>query len=520
MGRRENEQASQLIKEDDRKKLSTECSHDDRCRIAFYEERKQLHQRIEMHHAEGRRLFGESREREKACRSIAKANEDAFAKTQPVPDFMKKAYEGYQKARDLYKQARDIYEKGKETVGFLSQSDKERAATLVRLVKEQLDKTSAEVVRSAYTRRNDAHSVSLDKAMDLAKAEIVGRIPRSPEVAAIQDASFDQFKSQIQQLYGDMEALGSAIATFSENRAEPSQTQEPVALTRRGRGGAEIVAQAIDRTKKEEQEKKERLEREESERKAKLEREAAERARRAEARQAVSAERTNVSSSPTSGSGREEQAGGGRQWPPGVEPGNLHIIRYNRGSASMVVLVSARTKNEAGALFQQALVNSKLGNVPYLVEKSCMGPNWGAQIDRAAICGARTPKEAIREAARLCAEQLGRECRGAEVTIGHSGARPNTRFKPHVRGWPGPGLSLVAFGAITQASIAHMGYNHTPEDRINNFGRTCGDGGQYSCWVTTNNYGCVWNNNGRPTGPNYTHGSCVDRKLTADGLLP
>lgn len=265
-----------------------------------------------------------------------------------------------------------------------------------------------------------------------------------------------------------------------------------------------------------------------------------------------------ASSSGAGASGTNAAPSAGGRWPAGVEPGNLYLARFGsvKRWRDTTFLVSAKTKSEAVALVERAISNlnefyRQDRDSPYRIvlrevtEKNCEGPNWGASVwmgddsrhATASVCGAKTPREAILHASKLCAEQLGGPCRldpkkegRMVVSIGHSGARPwgglaDGFGRPAIGGWPGEGVSFAALGASTRQSSWTNQYILSPEDAINQFGKACGAtayGGKdtHSCWITSKNLGCVYNNNGQNTRDDTYQKNCVDTKLTAEGYLP
>lgn len=257
----------------------------------------------------------------------------------------------------------------------------------------------------------------------------------------------------------------------------------------------------------------------------------------------------------TNGSSKTQTSNAGK-WPAGVAPGNLYLAKYGpRGfpSVKSTVLISAKTKSEAVSLIESKIRehngdrqdNYALKLIEVSESETCNGPNWGATVSMntsnssnvtVSLCGARTPREAISRASELCTKELGRPCRlGRDgdyhlvVSIGHSGARPWGGLKdgfggPHLDSFPSPGMSFVALGASTQQSSSTNQYIQSPEDAIAQFGKACGASlygrDTHSCWITSKNLGCVWNNNGQATQDDSYQRKCVDTKLTANGYLP
>jgi hypothetical protein len=235
------------------------------------------------------------------------------------------------------------------------------------------------------------------------------------------------------------------------------------------------------------------------------------------------------------------------KWPAGVEPGNLYAIDYRARweNVSRIILVAAKTRAEAVALVESKwaewrklfrnedtpeyqLVMNVLGE--------CTGPNWGAIVYYSAgngnvradawSCGAKTPREAILEAAKRCSSVIGKLCTfdriangrvpGGEmiVSIGHSGAKPWRN--PQFAHFPVPQMVFAALGASTaQSSIDNL-YISSPQEAIEQFGKACGKTlygrDVHSCWITSKNLGCIWESENQY--------KCVDAKLTADGYLP
>lgn len=239
----------------------SDCGDDDRCRADLRRQHAYYSDLATMHFRKRDELSNERYEGERKCHATARANErKAEDATRRQQESLKKAYEAFEKAKEFHEQARAIYRKGQEATKFLSASDKERAGMLLKLAGEQVDDLARHVLDAAYSKRNNAHSEPLDKALIAAKGEILNRAPRSPLVAAIQDASFDRLKSQVQQLYGDMETLVAAMDRIDTGPSSqsPSKDPAPVALPRRGNtSGSEMLSQAIVDAKQAEKERRE-----------------------------------------------------------------------------------------------------------------------------------------------------------------------------------------------------------------------------------------------------------------------
>lgn len=202
MAEREHELGSQGIKQ--RNAIPFECAGDERCRAAYYDQCHQLHLEIGKHFDERNRIHKELRKLEKTCRTAAQASEQLAAKA------MRELKDAYDQAKRAYDQAKALYERIRNGPS------------------------------EAYEKRNDAHSDVLELAMDKAKQRILD-VPKSEIIGAIQDASFDQLKSQIQQLNGDMAALESAIQSVG---AEAQPTVVP--LSRGRNSGSAMFQEAIN----------------------------------------------------------------------------------------------------------------------------------------------------------------------------------------------------------------------------------------------------------------------------------
>lgn len=142
--------------------------------------------------AEGDKLRQEHRALEQACRTAARKNE------QLVQQALRELKEGYAKAKRAYDQAKAII--------------------------ERIQNSPAD----AYVKRNESHSPALESQMNTAKQYILDFQPKAEIVSAIQDASFFQLKSEVQQLNGDITALESAIQSIrSDNTASAPPDPKP-----------------------------------------------------------------------------------------------------------------------------------------------------------------------------------------------------------------------------------------------------------------------------------------------------
>lgn len=141
------------------------------------------------------RMTAERRALENACRAAAYKNEQVTARA------LREMQETYNKAKQSYEQARAIIERIRNSPA------------------------------DAYVKRNEAHSPELESRMNDAKSYIMAFQSKSEIVSGIQDASFFQMKSQMQQLNGDMLALESMVQSERSNdSANPgSPANRPVA---------------------------------------------------------------------------------------------------------------------------------------------------------------------------------------------------------------------------------------------------------------------------------------------------
>lgn len=247
------------------------CFYNSRCANAYHDEHAKIADEKGMHYKERDRIYKELSDLKQTCYAAARANEkltdEAKQKERLAEEARlaeaKRAKEAMQtearqnekldnEARQkeaasllVSKHGRDVkeaYENVKEA--------KESDGTISGFLENELNKTKDQFVKegidNAYVKRNDAHSDSLENAMDMAKESILDPVPKSPIIGAIQDASFDRLKSHVQQLSGDMTALESAINSVDSGTSSASQEAAPVALPRRGSSsGSTMFQQAI-----------------------------------------------------------------------------------------------------------------------------------------------------------------------------------------------------------------------------------------------------------------------------------
>lgn len=213
-----------------------------------------LMQLMAKHGKENDRIRKERYALEKTCRAAARANQKLAAESkQGAVNSILELKGAYEKAKGAYEKAKDIYEKSKATPSEFI----ENAANNAK------DKIVGGVVESAYARRNNAYSDALERAMNKAKQNILDLVPKSQIVGAIQDASFDQLKSQIQQLHGDMAALESAIQSVRAEAPPTSRDAGTEALPRRGgNSGSALFQNAINQAEQEEKDRPARVARE------------------------------------------------------------------------------------------------------------------------------------------------------------------------------------------------------------------------------------------------------------------
>ncbi len=151
---------------------------------------------IKVHGAEGDKLRQEHRALEQACRTAARKNE------QLVQQALRELKEGYAKAKRAYEQAKAMV--------------------------ERIQNSPAD----AYAKRNESHSPELESQMNTAKQYILDFQPKSEIVGAIQDASFFQLKSEVQQLNGDFAGLEATIQGIrSDSAASSPSTPQPATTT-------------------------------------------------------------------------------------------------------------------------------------------------------------------------------------------------------------------------------------------------------------------------------------------------
>lgn len=147
---------------------------------------------IDVQGAERDKLRQEHSALEKSCRTAARKKETV---TQQA---LRELKEGYEKAKRAYDQAKAIVEK--------------------------IQNSPAE----AYVKRNESHSPELENQMNTAKQYILDFQPKAEIVGAIQDASFFQLKSQVQQLNGDFAQLESSIQGIrADNTASSPPEPKP-----------------------------------------------------------------------------------------------------------------------------------------------------------------------------------------------------------------------------------------------------------------------------------------------------
>lgn len=141
------------------------------------------------------RMTAERRALENACRAAAYKNEQVTARA------LREMQETYNKAKQSYEQARAIIDRIRNSPA------------------------------DAYVKRNEAHSPELESRMNDAKSYIMAFQNKSEIVSGIQNASFFQLKSEMQQLNGDMLVLESTIQSLrSSDSANPeSPANKPVA---------------------------------------------------------------------------------------------------------------------------------------------------------------------------------------------------------------------------------------------------------------------------------------------------
>jgi hypothetical protein len=254
-----------------------------------------------------------------------------------------------------------------------------------------------------------------------------------------------------------------------------------------------------------------------------------------------------VASSAPSASGGVRAAPAAGNWPPGVEPGNLFVVRVATVGLEgwpRYLLLSARTRADAESILSRARAVQRQGrhksDATYQILYECPGANWGAvvrlhldnQSPRDGFgCGARTPREAILAATKKCGEKVG-PCDRVRSTsefigiqVGHSGAKS---------WWDNPATLTLETTFGFAALEAHLGdpvmgqtvsKAQSVQEAIDKLGQTCGKGGTrtrdiHSCWTTSRNNGCLGTVRDDPRDRMPNRQQCVDRKFTADGVLP
>jgi hypothetical protein len=171
-----------------------------------------------MHRDESTRLGKERAELERACRTAAAENEKAKQdETNAIAAKLRELKESYEDAKRAYETAKDLYLK---PPAELAQDAVNRAT----------GGAADDAVAGAYRRRNDAYSASLEAAMNDAKRKTVDMVRRSDLVAEIQNAAFNQVKSQVHQLRGDWNQLEANIQGFL-NSPSPAPSSPPVAAS-------------------------------------------------------------------------------------------------------------------------------------------------------------------------------------------------------------------------------------------------------------------------------------------------
>ena len=158
-------------------------------------------------------------ELEKTCNAAAKVNEDQPAAGNNSRDARMATLK---EAKEIYEDAKEKYNQAKELGSFLAESDKEKVITALKYAKGKLDSAINSIVKDAYTKRNDAYSEMMNEAMDDAKGSILNPVPKSPIVGAIQKASFEQLKMEMQQSSGTISALMTTINNFDSGTSSPS----------------------------------------------------------------------------------------------------------------------------------------------------------------------------------------------------------------------------------------------------------------------------------------------------------
>lgn len=154
---------------------------------------------------------------EQVCRTAARKHE------QLSDQVVREMKEAYDKAKNAYDQA----------------------STMVERIRNTPD---------AYARRNEAHSSELEDKMNTAKSYILDFQRKSDVVGAVQNASFFQLKSQMQQLNGDMVALESAIQSVRAgddgNRTPaPKPTETAAAAAGSTAGIADALQQNLNQAR-------------------------------------------------------------------------------------------------------------------------------------------------------------------------------------------------------------------------------------------------------------------------------
>lgn len=167
---------------------------------------------IDVQGAESSKLRQEHNALEAACRSAARKNE------QLAQQIMRELKEGYAKAKRAYEQAKAVV--------------------------ERIQNSPAD----AYAKRNEAHSAALDSQMNAAKQYILDFQPKAEIVGAIQDASFFQLKSEVQQLNGDFTALESTLQGIrSDTAAEAPPAPKPEATASSSGINATEIAESLQK---------------------------------------------------------------------------------------------------------------------------------------------------------------------------------------------------------------------------------------------------------------------------------
>ncbi len=167
--------------------------------------------------AESGKLRQEHNALEKACRTAARKNE------QVAQEIVRELKEGYAKAKRSYEQAKAMV--------------------------ERIQNSPAD----AYAKRNEAHSAELESQMNTAKQYILDFQPKAEIVGAIQDASFFQLKSEVQQFNGDVASLESAIKSIRSDStaSSPPDPKLDTSATRADSsvpGIANTLQQGVSRT--------------------------------------------------------------------------------------------------------------------------------------------------------------------------------------------------------------------------------------------------------------------------------